>query len=58
MCSHSKGHFEGQKGQVFKRLYLLNGACYDNSLYETHIVNHIHVYDILVDLMTLTFDDI
>ena len=40
-------------------LYLLNGACYDKSLYEAHtcIVNHIHVYAILVDLMTLTLDD-
>ena len=30
-------------------LYLLNGACYDKSLYETHIVSPI--YGILVDLM-------
>ena len=42
------------KGQIkvrefFNGLYLLNGACYDKSLYETHIVSH---YGILVDLMT------
>ena len=42
------------RGQIkyncaFIRLYLLNGACYDQSLHETHIVSHI--YCISVDLM-------
>ena len=35
---------------AFNRLYLLNGACYDQSLHETHVVSHI--YCISVDLKT------
>ena len=34
---------------AFNRLYLLNGACYDQSLHDTHIVSHI-LYS--VDLKT------
>jgi hypothetical protein len=26
-----------QGHEIFKKLYLINGACYDQSLYETHI---------------------
>ena len=33
---------------AFNRLYLLNGACYDQNLHGTHIVSHC----ISVDLMT------
>ena len=39
-----------QGNWVFNRLYLLNRACHDQSLYETHIVSHI--YGISVDLIT------
>ena len=35
-----------QGNSVFNGLYLLNGACYDKSLYETHMVSDIHVYGI------------
>ena len=46
MCSHSKCHFEGQKGQIWAFViylheYLRNGTSYNQSLYETHIVGHI-----------------
>ena len=39
-------------------LYLLNGACYDQSLYETHIRGHIHVYGLSIDLMIFELDDL
>ena len=56
VCSHSKGHFEGQKGQIrafviYLHEYLRNGACYNQSLYETHIVGHIWY-------LSLTLDDL
>ena len=35
----------------FYGLYLLNGACYDQSLHETYIVSHI--YGLKVDIMIL-----
>ena len=34
--------FKGQiKVRTFNRLYLINGTSYDQSLYETNIVNNI-----------------
>ena len=41
---------------VFNGLYLLNGACYDQILHETHIGSHIHVYGLSVDLMIFELD--
>ena len=38
--------------------YLLNGACYDHILHETHIGSHIHVYSLSVDLMIFELDDL
>ena len=38
------------RSQTFQRLYLINCASYDQSLYEMHIV--IHIYGLSVYLMT------
>ena len=64
VCSHSKGQFEGQKGQVWAFvIYCTNISETVHviaKVYLKHIVSHIHVhvYSILVDLMTLTLDDL
>ena len=52
--------FEGQikYNWVFNGLYLLNGACYDQILHETHRGSHIHVYGLSVDLMIFELDDL
>ena len=44
--------FKGQikYNLVFNGLYLMNGACYDQSLHETHIVSHISVDLMIFDL--------
>ena len=39
-------------------MYLLNGACYDQILHETHIGNHMHVYGLSVDLMFFELGDL
>ena len=52
--------FKGQikYNRVFNGLYLLNGACFDKILHETHIGSHIHVYSLSVDLMIFELDDL
>ena len=43
---------------IFNGLYLLNGACYDTSFYETHIVSHIWSFSWSHDLWSwMTFKD-
>ena len=41
-----------QGHEIFKKLYLINGACYDQSLYETHIGNHKWPFNLPSDLWT------
>ena len=57
VCCQSKGHFQGQKGQIwafviYLHYYLRNGACYNQSLYETHKASRIW------SLSILTLDDL
>ena len=37
--------------------FLLNGACHDQILHETHIGSHIHVYGFSVDLVIFELND-
>ena len=43
VCSDSNGYYEGQMWVfvIYLHQYLRNGACYDQILYETHIVSHV-----------------
>ena len=53
--SHSKGQFQGREGktwafEIYLHWYLRNGACYDQSLYETHMVSHIWSFSLPHDI--------